>query len=398
MSRVDELLAVLAPEGVSDKALGDVGEFIRGKGLQKSDLTTQGFPAVHYGQVHTHYGIWTAATKSFTDPIHAAKLRRAKSGDLIVATTSEDDAAVAKATAWVGEGEVAVSGDAYIYRHSLDPRYVAYFFTSERFQSQKVQHVSGTKVRRISGTSLAKIRIPVPPLEVQREIVRVLDQFTQLEAELETELEARRRQRAYFENRLLTFDTDVEWKTLGEIGPVSMCKRIFKSETRPVGDIPFFKIGTFGREPDAYISKDLYEAYKAQYSYPKAGDVLISAAGTIGRVVVFDGLPAYFQDSNIVWIDNDESIVSNAYLRHWYRVVTWATDGGTIRRLYNSNIRRAKIAVPSRRRQDEIVELLDKFDALVNDISVGLPAEIAARRKQYEHYRDKLLTFKEAPA
>lgn len=183
--------------------------------------------------------------------------------------------------------------------------------------------------------------------------------------------------------------------TLGDLGPVSMCKRVFKSETSPSGDIPFFKIGTFGRSPDAYISRELYEAYKRRYSFPKSGDILISAAGTIGRAIVYDGTPAYFQDSNIVWIDNDESIVSNAYLYYWYRVVQWATDGGTIKRLYNNNVRRARIAVPSLCEQHRIVLILNDFDALVNDLSIGLPAELAARRKQYEHYRDKLLTFKE---
>lgn len=125
----------------------------------------------------------------------------------------------------------------------------------------------------------------------------------------------------------------------------------------------------------------------------KRGDVLISAAGTIGRTVPYDGEPAYFQDSNIVWIDSDESIVLNSYLCHWYRVIEWATDGGTIRRLCNENIRKARIAIPSLEEQQYIVELLDRFDALVNDLSSGIPAELVTRRKQYENYRDRLLTF-----
>jgi type I restriction enzyme S subunit len=136
--------------------------------------------------------------------------------------------------------------------------------------------------------------------------------------------------------------------------------------------------------------------YRGRYSFPKKGDVLISAAGTIGRAIPYDGKPAYFQDSNIVWVDNDESLVKNSYLRYWYRMIDWSTDGGTIRRLYNENIRRARIAVPSLAEQDRIVAILDKFDALVNDLSIGLPAELNARHRQYEHYRDRLLTFPEA--
>ena len=209
MSRIDELIAEHCPDGVEFRGLGDVGEFIRGNGLQKSDLTDSGVGAIHYGQIHTIYGVWTSETKSFVTEEMAHRLRKARPGDLVIATTSEDDAAVAKAVAWVGENEIAVSGDAYIYRHSLDPKYVAYFFQTEQFQSQKTRHITGTKVRRISGENLAKIRIPVPPIELQREIVKVLDTFTKLEADLEealeAELEARRRQYQYYRDALLTF-------------------------------------------------------------------------------------------------------------------------------------------------------------------------------------------------
>jgi len=176
-----------------------------------------------------------------------------------------------------------------------------------------------------------------------------------------------------------------------------MCKRIMKSETNANGDIPFFKIGTFGKEPDAYITKEKFEEYKTAYSYPKKGDILISAAGTIGRTVVFDGNPAYYQDSNIVWIANDESLVLNSYLHYCYQLQPWnISTGGTIARLYNDNISKAKIYVPSIEEQKRIVSILSRFDALCNDISSGLPAEIAARKKQYEYYRDKLLTFEPA--
>lgn len=108
-----------------------------------------------------------------------------------------------------------------------------------------------------------------------------------------------------------------KWKveTLGDIGKVSMCKRILREQTAPEGDIPFYKIGTFGKKADAYISKELYNEFKSKYSYPQKGSILISASGTIGRAVVFDGEPAYFQDSNIVWIDNDETKVLNSFLQ-----------------------------------------------------------------------------------
>ena len=169
-----------------------------------------------------------------------------------------------------------------------------------------------------------------------------------------------------------------------------------KAETTNDGDVPFYKIGTFGGQANAYISRETFEKYKELYSYPKKGDILISAAGTIGRTVVYDGKPAYFQDSNIVWIANDERTVLNSFLRYYYQLQPWqVSTGGTIARLYNDNISKTKVPVLPINEQKRIVELLDRFDILCNDISTGLPAEIEARRKQYEYYRDKLLTFKE---
>ena len=156
-------------------------------------------------------------------------------------------------------------------------------------------------------------------------------------------------------------------KTLGEIGKVSMCKRIFKEETTAIGDIPFYKIGTFGKEPDAFIPNQTYNEYRAKYSFPKKGDVLISASGTIGRRLRYGGEPAYFQDSNIVWIDNDEQQVLNDYLYHFYGACEWnSTKGATISRLYNDNLRRIAIGFPkSLPEQQRIVGLLDEaFEGL----------------------------------
>ncbi|MRM96950.1 restriction endonuclease subunit S [Riemerella anatipestifer] len=250
-------------------------------------------------------------------------------------------------------------------------------------------------------TKAKETLLPIPPLSVQEEIVRILDKFTALEAELEAELDCRKRQYEYYRDHLLTVNEQglmnnqkVEWKTLGDIGEVKMCKRILKSETRLEGDIPFYKIGTFGKEANAYISREIYELYRKRYPFPKKGDILISASGTIGRTVVYNGEPAYFQDSNIVWIDNDESIVSNRYLWHFYKVAKWfVSGGGTIDRLYNDNIRKTKIPVPPIEEQERIVEILDKFDTLAHSISEGLPKEIELRKKQYEYYRDQLLSF-----
>ena len=242
--------------------------------------------------------------------------------------------------------------------------------------------------------------IPLPPLAVQQEIVRILDSFTELTAELNeklaSELTTRRKQYEHYRDELLTFGDDVPRISLGEVGPVCMCKRILKSQTNDIGGVPFYKIGTFGKKANAYISEDTYKEYRSKYNFPKKGDVLISAAGTIGRTVVYDGKPAYFQDSNIVWIANDESKILNRFLIYCYAMKPWyVSTGGTIARLYNDNILKARIPAPSLEQQAFIVDTLDRFDRICNDLTSGLPAEIGARQKQYEYYRDKLLTFKE---
>jgi len=160
---------------------------------------------------------------------------------------------------------------------------------------------------------------------------------------------------------------NVSWeqRKLGDIGSVAMCRRIFKHQTAESGDIPFFKIGTFGGAPDAFISKDLYEDFKAKYPYPEKGDILISASGSIGRTVEFTGENEYFQDSNIVWLKHDKSII-NPFLRHLYSVVEWAgIEGSTIKRLYNDNILKTEVMLPSVQEQTKIAEILDGIDNLI---------------------------------
>ena len=180
----------------------------------------------------------------------------------------------------------------------------------------------------------------------------------------------------------------VEFKCLGDIGQVKMCKRILKSQTNTNGGIPFYKIGTFGGEANAFISEELFQEYREMYSYPKVGEILISAAGTIGRTVVYDGEPAYYQDSNIVWLAHDESNILNTFLRYCYELKPWnISSGGTIARLYNDNILKAKVPVPPLEVQREIVHILDTFTLLTAELT----AELTARKKQYSFYRDTLI-------
>lgn len=158
-----------------------------------------------------------------------------------------------------------------------------------------------------------------------------------------------------------------EWKnkTLGDLGRVEMCRRIFKEQTQPSGEIPFFKIGTFGQEPDAFISSELFEEYRQKYPYPKQGDILISAAGTIGRTVEFTGENAYFQDSNIVWLRFDESQITSTFLNITYQNIKWDLEGSTIKRLYNSDLLSAEITLPSLPEQTHLGLFFRRLDSQI---------------------------------
>ena len=161
--------------------------------------------------------------------------------------------------------------------------------------------------------------------------------------------------------------TEFDLVTLGEIGKICMCKRIFKEQTSDKGDIPFYKIGTFGKEADAFISHEIFDEYKSKFAYPKKGDILISTSGTIGKIVVFDGKPAYFQDSNIVWIANDETKISNEFLKIIYQQIKWRPmEGVTIARLYNTLIEETEIPLPPLEIQQQIVAEIEIFQKIID--------------------------------
>lgn len=237
----------------------------------------------------------------------------------------------------------------------------------------------------------SQFEIPCPSLEEQERIVGILDTFTASIDNIKAQIEQRRKQYEHYRDQLLDLEgkEGVEMKTLGEVGNVSMCKRIMKEQTSDKGDVPFFKIGTFGGEADAFISRELFTEYKRKYSYPRIGEILLSASGTIGRSVIFDGTDAYFQDSNIVWISNDEKKALNKFLFYYYQIIDWKVDGGTIKRLYNYNLKNAIVYLPPIVEQKRIVSILDTFEASINN----LEAQLEQRQKQYEYYREKLLTF-----
>lgn len=163
--------------------------------------------------------------------------------------------------------------------------------------------------------------------------------------------------------RFKGFSGEWEETKFGNLCSVAMCKRIFKHQTSPQGDIPFYKIGTFGATPDAFISRTLFEEYKKKYNYPQKGDILISAAGTIGRVVEYTGEECYYQDSNIVWLMHSDQL-SNAFLKQLYPIINWSSlEGATIKRLYNGNILDTSFRLPLIAEQKLIATFFTTLDA-----------------------------------
>lgn len=313
---------------------------------------------------------------------------------------------------WLATDSGGCSGDVLAIRtrethkEIVNTRFLYYILSSDQFFAYNMQHAKGAKMPRGDKAAIMGYQIPIPCLDnperslaIQTEIVRILDSFTELTVELTTELTteltARQKQYHHYRDQLLRFeDGVVEWKTLGEIGEVTMCKRILKAQTAPEGDVPFYKIGTFGKEPDAYIPRALFEEYKNKYSYPRRGEILISASGTIGRTVIYDGEDAYFQDSNIIWVRNDESRILNKFLYFFYQIAKWSVaKGGTINRLYLGDVKKMSVPVPSLDEQERIASILDQFDTLTQSLTEGLPREIELRQKQYEYYRDLLFDF-----
>lgn len=387
MSNLEELIERLCPDGVEYKTLGDVATISRGGNFQKKDFTEQGKPCIHYGQIYTRYGLFTDNTLTFINDECFAKQKYAEPNDIIMAVTSENIEDICKCVAWLGTEKVAVSGHSAIIHHSLDPKYLAYFFHSQHFFNQKRRLAHGTKVMEVTPDTLKSIQLPVPPLEVQREIVRILDNFTFLTTELAAELAARQKQYEYYKVNLLLENNQSPNVTLNDIAINRDSQRKpVTSSKRESGNIPYY--GASGIVD--YVKDYIFD-----------GDYLLVSED--GANLLARNTPIAFSIQGKTWVNNHAHILEfdNYYTRRYVEFYLNSIDltpyisGGAQPKLNQKNLNSIKIPLPVLQEQQRIVGILDRFDTLCNDITSGLPAEIEARQKQYEYYRDKLLTFKE---
>ncbi|MBN1545846.1 MAG: restriction endonuclease subunit S [Syntrophaceae bacterium] len=409
---VEKLLDGVAMEW---KTLGSLGEFVRGSGLQKSDFRESGVGCIHYGQIYTFYGDYAFNTKSFVSPELARKLRKAKKGDLIIATTSENIEDVCKSVVWLGEDDICVSGETYIFSHNQNPKYLAYVLKTPDFFDFKTRNQTGTKVIRVHGDKLAEFSVPIPcpdnpkkSLEIQAEIVRILDTFTELTAELTTELAteltARKKQYNYYRDRLLSFEEgEVEWKTLGEVITdkfwiMPATPKFDENENIPYITSKNIRSGHICFEKVKYISHSNYLNLSRNRPI-LAGDFLISMIGTIGEVARVKATDLDFYGQNMYLVRLDEKLINSDYFLHFFDSPKMKNHFNSVKNnsgqgyLKSKDIEDLKIPVPSLEVQTKVVKVLDRFLTLANSITEGLPREIELRQKQYEYYRNLLLSF-----
>lgn len=411
MSKLDELLRELCPNGVEYKKLGEIATISRGGNFQKKDFLTEGVPCIHYGQIYTKYGLFTDKTFTFISEECAKKQKMAQPNDIVMAVTSENIEDVCKCLAWLGDEPAAISGHSAIIHHNQNAKYLVYYFHSQMFFAQKRKLAHGTKVIEVTPDALVDITLPLPPIEVQREIVRILDNFTNLTAELTAELTARKTQYAYYRDKLLKAETNAYKYKLGEIATVTklagfeFTNYVTYSENGNIIALRGLNVknGRLDLHDVKYVDKSDFS--KLERSKLHIGDMLFTYVGTVGQVAIVDEEDKYYLAPNVALIRCNKEVLLPQYMKYYFQTTRfWDKQ---IRRLLQSSsmqnipmekIRKFEIAVPPLDVQNRIVNVLDNFEKICSDLNIGLPAEIEARQKQYEYYRDKLLTFKEVAA
>lgn len=384
MSKVDELIQKCCSDGVKYVHLGDITDEYTARNRSRSILEVRSVTN-SFGLVRTDDFFDNTRTSADT-----SNYKVVEPGMIVYNPSRINVGSIARnleeSRVIVSPMYVVVSIDT----KKIEPQYLDLYISSQKGKQQILSKVEVGARFRLTYQAFARVRIPLPPIEVQKEIVNTLGKFIQLEAELLAELEARRNQYEYYRNQLLTFDqsrSDVKWLTLDKIATNLDSKR--KPVTRGArtsGDIPYY--GASGIVD--YVKDYIFN-----------GDYLLVSED--GANLLARSTPIAFSISGKTWVNNHAHVLEfDEYAtRRLVEIYLNSIDlrpyvtGGAQPKLNKANLNKIMIPVPSLDEQKRIVSILDKFDKLVTSISEGLPAEINARRQQYEYYRTKLLTFQE---
>ena len=378
MGKLDDLIAELCPDGVEYKPLDEIVDLTMGTSPSGDTISEDSVGGIEFHQGKSFFGnmLLQHSNTYTTSPI-----KMASAGSIIMSVRAPvGDSNITGREISIGRGLCAMNG-----KNGLDTKFLYYHIKANIQEFKK--RANGSTFEAINTNDIKSIPISVPPLPVQQEIVRILDKFTALEAELEAELEARKKQYEYYRDELLAFDYDVHMGTLGTVATNLDSKRkpVTKGN-REAGEYPYY--GASGIVD--YVSNYIFD-----------GDYLLvseDGANLVARVT-----PIAFSASGKIWVNNHahvlkfETYVERKFVEYYLNMIDLSRFISTAAqpKLAQDNLNKIPIPVPSFKEQERIVTILDRFDALVNDITQGLPAEIEARHKQYEYYRDKLLTFKE---
>ena len=396
MTKIDELIRKLCPDGVEYKTLGEIAvDIYRGAGITRDQVTAEGTPCVRYGEIYTTYGVWFDKCVSHTDESKLLSKKYFEHGDILFAITGESVDDIAKCCAYIGHEKCLAGGDIVVLKHNQNPKYLSYALATTDARQQKSKGKVKSKVVHSSVPAIREIKVPIPPIEIQREIVRILDDYTEniveLQNQLTAEITARQKQYEFYRDKLLTFGVlrggtiDFRWRMLCEIADISTGNSN-TNEAVEDGKYPFF---VRSQEP----------LRKNDFEYDEAAIITAGDGVGVGKVYHYiEGKYALHQRAYRIHINTPEVVPK--YYFHYMKAKFLPYIQKTMFQSSVASIRRPMlnafpVPVPPLDVQNRIVNVLDNFEKICADLNIGLPAEIEARQKQYEYYRDKLLTFAE---